>query len=135
MSVTGVNVNASSTGVELPPELSLSGTSLEKSWAFHAYAYAVFVILGVITTLLGPLLPLLSSQWHLSSTLAGTLFTWQFGGATAGTLISALFLQRCRFRILLVAGMALCSLGVAALAVLPWPGLRYPIACYGFGLG
>jgi fucose permease len=31
--------------------------------------------------------------------------------------------------------MALCSLGVAALAVLPWPGLRYPIACYGFGLG
>jgi FHS family glucose/mannose:H+ symporter-like MFS transporter len=110
-------------------------TSSDGESRFLAYSYAAFTVIGVITTMLGALLPLLSREWHLEPALAGTLFSWQFGGATLGTLFSASQVSRRSFRPLLIVGLVFCISGVAGLAWLSWPLCRWAIAGYGFGLG
>jgi FHS family glucose/mannose:H+ symporter-like MFS transporter len=46
--------------------------------------HAAFVLAGLGTFLLGPILPLLSANWHLSDSASGLLLLSQFLGATAG---------------------------------------------------
>ena len=41
-------------------------------------AHAAFVLTGTVTTLLGPLLPVLATRWALEDASAGLLFTAQF---------------------------------------------------------
>lgn len=101
----------------------------------NAPAQAVFVPIGIVTVLLGPLLPILSSRWSLNYVQAGSLFTAQFLGSTAGVLISGFFVARrgCRFAI--NAGLLGMALGVGALAFSGhWWGLIC-IVGYGLGLG
>ncbi|MBV9074878.1 MAG: MFS transporter [Acidobacteria bacterium] len=89
----------------------------------------------MVTTLLGPLLPLLSLRWSVSSAQAGTLFFWQFASSTAATLLSGLLLSKRSFRVPSVAGTVLCLAGVLALTSADWTWGRYAVACYGCGLG
>ena len=94
-----------------------------------------FMLTGMITTLLGPILPFLASRWKLDDSRSGLLFTVQFGASTAGVLLSAYILSRHGPRICLVIGYASIGLGVAALAASSWTAGMIFIACYGFGLG
>ena len=103
--------------------------------SFTYFGYALFVPLGIVTTLLGPILPLLTVRWTISSAQAGQLFSWQFVASTLGTLISGLLLSKRGFRIPIAMGTALCLFGVAILIRADWALGRYAVACYGFGLG
>jgi fucose permease len=103
--------------------------------SFTWLAYALFVVLGVVTTLLGPTLPLLATRWSLSSAEAGSLFFWQFVASTVGTLLSGAIFARRSFRLPVLLGMALCLIGVAELVRADWNLGRFAVACYGFGLG
>ena len=49
-------------------------------WALHI----LFLMTGTGTTMLGPLLPLLSRTWHLHDAQAGVLLAAQFFGAFLG---------------------------------------------------
>jgi len=95
----------------------------------------LFVILGIVTTLLGPILPLLSVRWSISAAQAGSLFLWQFIPSTFGTLLSGAVLSKRSFRLVVITGIALCFLGVASLIQADWNLGRYAVASYGFGLG
>jgi fucose permease len=103
--------------------------------SFTLLACALFVVLGVVTTLLGPTLPLLSVRWSISTAQAGSLFSWQFVTSTIGTLLSGAVFAKRSFRLPVVLGMCLCLIGVAALVRADWALGRYAVACYGFGLG
>jgi MFS family permease len=50
----------------------------------RAVIYAGFVLTGMVTTLLGPVLPVLASRWSLDDPHAGYLFTTQFLGSMVG---------------------------------------------------
>src|SRR5271168_1605548 len=52
-------------------------------------AHLGFVLTGVVNTLLGPILPIITRTWHLDDAQAGRLFAAQFLGAILGTLASA----------------------------------------------
>ena len=52
-------------------------------WQLHGG----FVLAGMATTLLGPLLPLVAAQWAMTDRDAVTLFTAQFTGALAAALV------------------------------------------------
>jgi len=93
------------------------------------------MLTGMITTLLGPILPFLASRWRLDDSRSGLLFTVQFGASMAGVLLSGYILSRRGPRICLVIGYACMGVGVAALAVSSWSAGMIFIACYGFGLG
>src|SRR5579859_61287 len=103
--------------------------------SFTWFAYGLFVVLGVVTTLLGLVLPLLTIRWSITSVEAGSLFFWQFVPSTFGTLLSGAVFSKRSFRVAVISGVTLCLIGVAVLLRADWTLGRYAIACYGFGLG
>jgi FHS family glucose/mannose:H+ symporter-like MFS transporter len=73
-----------------------------------------FVVMGIVTTLLGPMLPILSARWSLSDQRAGLFFSAQFCGSMLGVL-SLGWLLRLGYRRTLVCGFSLVAVGVAGL--------------------
>ncbi len=108
---------------------------LASARALTVAAYACFIPIGVVTVLLGPLLPTLSTKWALDYSQAGALFTAQFLASTVAVGISGVLVSRFGFRFAIKAGLALMSLSVALLLA----GSRIQgmvcIAGYGAGLG
>src|SRR5579859_4635812 len=105
------------------------------STLFTLVACGLFVVLGIVTTLLGPILPLLSVHWSISIAQAGILFSWQFMSSVVGALLSGTVVAKRSFKTAVVLGIALCLVGVAALVTADWTLGRYAVGCYGFGLG
>ena len=114
-------------------QLSEGEAGYIKSFTF--FACALFVVLGIVTTLLGPTLPLLSSRWSISTAQAGSLFFYQFLSSTIGALLSGTILAKRSFKVVVTLGVLLCLVGIGALVRADWTWGRYAVACYGFGLG
>jgi MFS transporter, FHS family, glucose/mannose:H+ symporter len=96
-------------------------------------AHAAFVPIGIVTVLLGPLLPMLSARWSLNYTQAGSLFTVQFLSSTAGVALSGFCVSRWGFRFAIKAGLLAMAVGVAQL---PYSSRVLGSACIGlYGLG
>src|SRR5258707_13740946 len=83
--------------------------------------HAAFVLTGVMTTLLGPMLPVLSSRWLLNDAQAGSLFTAQFSGSMLGVALSGFVVQARGYRAALITGLGAMAVGVAILAHANWP--------------
>jgi fucose permease len=100
-------------------------------WLIHA----VFLLTGAVTTLLGPILPLLVSWWALDDWHAGLLFTLQFVGSMAGVALSSAAMNRRGFRFTLVLGVLLMATGVATVGAGAQALGVAGVLCYGVGLG
>lgn len=98
-------------------------------------AHAAFVPIGIVTVLLGPLLPILSARWSLNYSQAGSLFSAQYIGATAGVVFSGLMVSRWGYRFAINAGLLAMAAGVGALPFSARSVGVVCIACYGVGLG
>jgi MFS transporter, FHS family, glucose/mannose:H+ symporter len=98
-------------------------------------AYAAFVPIGIVTVLLGPLLPTLSTRWSLDYSQAGALFPMQYWASTVAVGLSGTLVSRFGFRFAIKAGLLLMGACVALLL----SGSRLQgmiwIAGYGAGLG
>jgi len=94
-----------------------------------------FVLTGIITTLLGPMLPFLSARWTLNDAQSGHLFTVQFLASLFGVALSTFFTRRNKYRFALMLGLALMGLGAALLAHSDWLLGIIAISTYGVGLG
>jgi MFS transporter, FHS family, glucose/mannose:H+ symporter len=116
-------------------DVSAAQPADKSSRALTAAAHAAFVPIGIVTVLLGPLLPSLSSRWSLDYAQAGSLFTAQYLTSTLGVAASGFLVSRWGFRFAIKAGLFAMALGVG---VLPWAshilGVAC-IACYGVGMG
>lgn len=75
---------------------------------------AGFLLAGLGTALLGPILPTVARQWHLTDTLAGRLFLPKFIGAFLGGISVS---RRLRFS--LISGTLLACAGFGAFALAP----------------
>jgi fucose permease len=96
--------------------------------------YGGFVVTGIVTTLIGPLLPILISRWSLSDQRAGLFFTAQFCGSMAGVASIGPLLNR-GYRFTLVCGFALIAAGVAALNLGSYAAALAAATVFGCGLG
>ncbi|HET9696491.1 MAG TPA: MFS transporter [Terriglobales bacterium] len=94
-----------------------------------------FALTGVVTTMLGPILPLLSSQWSLSYAQSGRLFTVQFLLSVTGALIASRVMASLGAARTVVIGMVLIALGVGTMALGNLPAVIVGIGVYGAGLG
>ena len=94
-----------------------------------------FVLTGMVTTLLGPLLPLYKTRWALSDTQAGYFFVAQFLATTLVTVASTAVIARIGSRKTLVAGYTIMAAGIALLTVAQWPLALAATFVYGLGLG
>lgn len=98
-------------------------------------ANAAFVPVGIVTVLLGPMLPSLSAQWALNYGQGGLLFTAQFLASTVAVSLSGFLISRYGFRFTLNAGLLTMALPLAAL---PFSSYAQGLACialYGAGSG
>jgi MFS transporter, FHS family, glucose/mannose:H+ symporter len=94
-----------------------------------------FVVTGMVTTMLGPVLPWLSERWVLSDPAAGALFTLQFACGLTGGTISGLLVNRVGDTRTLAAGYALMSVGTFTLSIAGYlPGV-IGICAAGLGMG
>ncbi len=94
-----------------------------------------FIPTGVLTTLLGPMLPIMIARWALSDAKAGNLFVAQFLAQLAGVQLSAFFLAKMGFRPAFLTGLLLMAAGVSLICTGGfWLGLA-SVAIYGLGLG
>jgi MFS transporter, FHS family, glucose/mannose:H+ symporter len=98
-------------------------------------AHAAFVPIGIVTVLLGPLLPILSARWALNYSQAGLLFPAQFLGSTLGVMLSGLMVSRWGFRFTINAGLLAMAAGVGTLPFSSRSRVLICIFCYGIGLG
>ena len=115
------------------PLVEISRT--ESASSLNYAAHAAFVPIGIVTVLLGPLLPALSARWSLNYAQAGSLFTAQFVGSTLGVVISGVVVSRWGYRFAIKAGLLAVALGVGALPFSSRSQGWGCIFCYGYGLG
>jgi FHS family glucose/mannose:H+ symporter-like MFS transporter len=94
-----------------------------------------FALTGVVTTMLGPILPLLSTRWALNDGQAGRLFTVQFASSVAGSLIASRVLAKWGAAWTVLIGMIVITIGVCCVAVGSFDAGVAGIALYGVGLG
>lgn len=98
-------------------------------------AQLAFLPTGVLTTLLGPMLPMLIARWSLTDTQAGNLFLVQFLASVAGVQLSGVLLRRAGYRPPFLLGLLLMSAGAATILLgSVWLGMA-AVATYGLGLG
>ncbi len=97
--------------------------------------YCSFLLIGVLNTFLGPVLPVLSARWQLNDSQAGSLFFAQFTGALIGSAVSGWLFKRLSMATLLIAGYGFLSISVAILGISEWVGGVFAIFTIGIGLG
>lgn len=114
---------------------TLATLSERDSKALTVWAAVAFVPVGVVTVILGPLLPSLSSQWALDYKRGGFLFTVQFAVSTLGAVVSGWMIRWRGYRITIVVGLLAMSIGLSMLTSPSFSLGVAGIACYGWALG
>lgn len=98
-------------------------------------AQLAFLPTGILTTLLGPMLPILIARWGLNDTQAGNLFLVQFLSSVVGVQLSGILLSRLGFRPSFLLGLLLMACGAATLYMGSVALGMASVAVYGLGLG
>ena len=98
-------------------------------------AQLAFLPTGILTTLLGPMLPLLIARWSLNDTQAGNLFLVQFLSSLVGVQLAGVLLSRLGFRPSFLLGLLLMAGGTATLYMGSVGLGMASVAVYGLGLG
>src|SRR6202522_160612 len=110
---------------ELPPSLPNRKLVLAGQIAF--------LPTGILTTLLGPMLPILIARWTMNDTQAGNLFLVQFLASLVGVQLSGVLLTRWGFRPAFLLGLLLMACGVTSFYMGSLPLGLVSVATYGLG--
>ncbi len=97
--------------------------------------FAGFVLSGISTTIIGPLLPVFIQKWSLNDGQAGLFSTIQFLAALGGTAVSTVVASWWGYRPPMVAGFALIAGGFAFLNADPHMTVQVAAAALGLGYG
>ena len=97
--------------------------------------FAGFVLSGVATTIVGPMLPVFIRRWSLDDGQAGLFSTIQFLAALGGTLASSALASWSGYRPALLAGYALMGGGLACLNAETHGVALAATAAFGLGYG
>jgi len=94
-----------------------------------------FVATGMVTTILGPILPLLAARWSLNDRQAGLLFTAQFLSSLVGALATGYVVPRRGFVSAILVGFVFMAGGVGLLGFGPWMAGLLAMSSVGMGMG
>src|SRR5246127_4404016 len=119
----------STTAVAIPERTSGKRTGL------LAVLFVGFILSGIATTIVGPMLPVFIRRWGLDDGQAGLFSTIQFLAALVGTGISGAWMAWRGYRPSLVAGYALIGGGLAALNASSHANALAATAAFGLGYG
>ena len=94
-----------------------------------------FALAGVITVILGPMLPILMTRWSLNDERAGLFFTLQFCGNLLGLALLGPLISRRGYGQTLGLGFILIAMGIGALNLSSQTICLIATAVFGWGLG
>ena len=97
--------------------------------------HAIFVLVGIANTILGPLLPLLAQRWSLTDRASGALFLAMFLGGFTGAIVSTRLGHWFTLHALARSGLLLIAAGFALLATSVQSIALVAFAAIGLGLG
>jgi len=111
------------------------GTNHQKHRKLLFLLFAGFVLSGIATTIVGPMLPVFIRRWGLDDGQAGLFSSIQFLAALGGTLASSVIASWYGYRPALVLGYALMGGGLACLNADTHALALAATAAFGFGYG
>jgi fucose permease len=94
-----------------------------------------FILIGVITTFLGPILPFFSRHWALTDAQSGFFFATQYFGSFLGVILTGWMLPRFGFSKVNAMGFLAFLLGFSVLGLGPWWLAAALVGVSGFGYG
>jgi len=94
-----------------------------------------FILIGVITTLLGPILPFFIRHWTLTDAQAGFFFASQYFLSFFGVALTSIFLPRFGFSKVAALGFLAFGTGFAFLGIGPWMLATAMVGAVGLGYG
>jgi MFS transporter, FHS family, glucose/mannose:H+ symporter len=94
--------------------------SWQRDRRFGLLLHFGFLLIGIVTTLLGPILPMLAARWHLGDAEVGWLFFAQFTGGIIGSAMSSRMIVQFGLLRLMACGYALTAVAVACLGISSW---------------
>lgn len=100
-----------------------------------AILFAGFVLSGIATTMIGPILPVFIRRWALDDSQAGIFPMLQFLAALLGTLASGALMSRRGYRPPLVLGYTLMGFGLATMNAAAHVNALIAISALGLGYG
>jgi FHS family glucose/mannose:H+ symporter-like MFS transporter len=100
-----------------------------------ALLFAGFVLTGIPTVIIGPILPLFISRWSLNDSQAGLFFTVQFASALCGVWITTALTSWRGYRPGLLVGYILTGVGLAFLNASTHVMALIATAAFGMGYG
>jgi MFS transporter, FHS family, glucose/mannose:H+ symporter len=115
--------------------IQVEATSSRPARALILAGQLAFLPTGVLTTILGPMLPILIAHWSLNDSQAGNLFLVQFLASVVGVQLSGVLLSRLGFRPAFISGLLLMASGVVTLYTSSSTVGLTSVAAYGLGLG
>ena len=129
-------INRSSTDTKAATAAAADAASeAKKTKNITALLFTGFVVNGIVTVILGPVLPVLIARWGLNDSQAGAFFPTQFIGSWLGTVVSSAVIARRGYRLPIGIGYALLGVGVAGLSSPNMFGALAAAAIFGFGYG
>ena len=94
-----------------------------------------FLLVGLVHTLLGPILLMLTARWRLDEAEAGSLFIAQFTGVMIGSALSCPMIERLGSLRLMAFSYAAMAAAVACLGVNSWGIGLLSVLSFGFAIG
>lgn len=101
----------------------------------NVIVHSGFIVAGVVTVILGPILPILIARWSMTDERAGLFFTLQFCGNLLGIISLGSLISWRGYGQTLAAGFTFMALGVAALNFGSETFCLAGTAGFGYGLG
>ena len=120
---------STTTTVEIPERIANSRTRL------MALLFVGFVLSGIATTIIGPILPVFIRKWGLDDGQAGMFSSIQFLASLVGTVLSGAWMAWRGYRPSLVAGYAFIGYGLATLDASTHASALVATAAFGLGYG
>lgn len=109
-------------------------TTNNRTWLM-AVLFTGFILSGIATTIIGPMLPVFIRKWGLDDGQAGLFSSIQFLASLVGTVISGVWMAWRGYRPSLVAGYALIGYGLATLNASTHASALVATAAFGLGYG
>ena len=102
---------------------------------FDVFLHTGFFAIGILTVLLGQILPFLNRNLTLTDERAGYFFIAQFGGSLTGTFFFNRTIRKFGYLKMLCGGFCLMALGSFGLNLGSWLACLAAIYIYGIGIG
>jgi FHS family glucose/mannose:H+ symporter-like MFS transporter len=100
-----------------------------------ALLFTGFILIGIPTVIIGPILPVFISRWALDDSQAGFFFTVQFAASLCGVWIATALSSWRGYRPPLVIGYVLTGIGLSLLNAPTHVLALVATACFGVGYG